>query len=141
AVIALSTRVMSRKQKAIAAETPNIVVLRARLMDQPRAMRYRGIAPPAMFPTASAANGIQAYFPRSARLNPRSCCRYFGIQNVRKYVTGSRRMRGIMHPQVSGRDNSFTMPTGLAADDAVARSARISDRSAAVNLPWASGRS
>ena len=53
-------------------------------MDQPRAMRYRGIAPPAMLPTASAAKGIHAYLPRSARLKPRSCCRYFGIQKVRK---------------------------------------------------------
>ena len=55
AAAGLCTRVTSRQQMGIRQESTSMVVLRARLSVQPRAISQRGIAPLAMLPSASAA--------------------------------------------------------------------------------------
>jgi hypothetical protein len=58
--------------------------LRARLSDQPRCISIPGTAPLAMLPKASPTKGIQLYYPMSAKSNPRSCCRNFGVQKMKE---------------------------------------------------------
>src|SRR5215471_5720032 len=99
--VGLLTLVTRRQKTGMEQETASIVLFLARPTDQPRLIRKRGIAPLEMFPAVSAIYGIQMYSPTSARANPRSCWKYFGVQKNRKYEIGSVKTRARMQPHVS----------------------------------------
>src|SRR5215471_19093815 len=101
ASVGLLTLVTRRQKTGMEQETASIVLFLARPTDQPRLIRKRGIAPLEMFPAVSAIYGIQMYRPTSARANPRSCWKYFGVQKKRKYEIGSVQTRARMQPHVS----------------------------------------
>ena len=61
-------------------EAISMVVFRALLSLHPRSISQRGISPLNIPPAVSAANGIHASSPTCFKSNPRSSCRYFGVQ-------------------------------------------------------------